>query len=111
MASTAPGWTSLGGFASSEVRSPSSWSRSAVSATIRRFASVDEIPPAELKLAVGHLVTDARRVSRDELTFEVARLCGWNRRGPDIAAALEGAVDALVRDGTLRISVHHRASR
>jgi hypothetical protein len=23
------------------------------------------------------------------LTFEVARLFGWNRRGPDIAAALD----------------------
>jgi very-short-patch-repair endonuclease len=65
-------------------------------ATARR--DVDEVPPAELKLAVKHLVRDARRVSRDELTFEVARLFGWNRRGPDIAAALEGAVDALVRD-------------
>jgi hypothetical protein len=40
-------------------------------------------------------------VSRDELTFEVARLFGWNRRGPDIAVALDGAVDALVRDGTI----------
>ncbi len=67
----------------------------------RARREVDEVPPTELKLAVDHLVSDARRVSRDELTFEVARLFGWNRRGPDIAAALDGAVDALVRDGTI----------
>jgi hypothetical protein len=67
--------------------------------TARR--DVDEVPPAELKLAVDHLVREARRVSRDELTFEVARLFGWNRRGPDIAAALGSAVDALIRDRTI----------
>ena len=61
--------------------------------------SVEEIPRSELKLAVLHLVRDARRVSRDELTFQVARLFGWNRRGPEIAAGLDGAVDELVRDG------------
>ncbi|MHB8244085.1 MAG: DUF3320 domain-containing protein [Acidimicrobiales bacterium] len=51
--------------------------------------------------AIKHLVEDARRVSRDELTFEVCRLFGWNRRGSDIAAALEEAVDLLVREAEL----------
>jgi hypothetical protein len=60
---------------------------------------VAQISRGEAKLAVGHIIADARRVSRDELTFEVCRLFGWNRRGPDIAVALDGAVDALVRDG------------
>ena len=63
--------------------------------------SVEEIPRSELKLAVLHLAGDARRVSRDDLTFEVARLFGWNRRAPDIAAALDGAVDDLVRVGEI----------
>jgi very-short-patch-repair endonuclease len=58
----------------------------------------DEIPLAELQLAVLHLVQDARRVSRDELTYQVARLFGWNRRGSDIAAALDKAVDRLLRE-------------
>jgi hypothetical protein len=40
-------------------------------------------------------------VSRDELTREVAKLLGWNRRGPDIARALDRAVDALARAGTI----------
>lgn len=60
-----------------------------------------QIPRTEAKLAVRHIIDDARRVSRDELTSEVSRLFGWNRRGPDIAAALDGAVDALVREGLI----------
>jgi hypothetical protein len=63
--------------------------------------SATQIPPTEAKLAVRHIVDDARRVSRDELTSEVSRLFGWTRRGPDIAAALDGAVDALIREGLI----------
>jgi very-short-patch-repair endonuclease len=63
--------------------------------------SAMQIPRTEAKLAVQHIIDDARRVSRDELTSEVSRLFGWNRRGPDIAAALDGAVDALVREGLI----------
>ena len=55
----------------------------------------------EANLAVRYIVDGARRVSRDELTSEVSRLFGWNRRGPDIAAALDGAVDALIREGLI----------
>ena len=61
----------------------------------------DEIPLAEMELAVLNLARDARRVRPQELTFEVARLFGWNRRGPDIAAALDRAVDELKRTGQL----------
>jgi very-short-patch-repair endonuclease len=63
--------------------------------------SAEEIPLEETQLAVLQLVRDARRVKRSELTFEVARLFGWSRRGPDIAAALDRAVDALLRAGDL----------
>ncbi|HET7050674.1 MAG TPA: DUF3320 domain-containing protein [Solirubrobacteraceae bacterium] len=61
----------------------------------------EEIPLAEMQLAVANLVADAKRVRRDELTFEVARLFGWNRRGSDIAAALDRAVDGLLRNGAV----------
>jgi hypothetical protein len=54
-----------------------------------------------MQLAVLNLVRDAKRVRRDELTSEVARLFGWNRRGRDIAAALDRAVDGLHRGGEL----------
>jgi very-short-patch-repair endonuclease len=63
--------------------------------------SATQISRTEARLAVQHIIDDARRVSRDELTFEVSRLFGWNRRGPDIAAALDSAVDALVRQGLI----------
>jgi len=62
---------------------------------------VAQISRTEAKLAVQHIIADAQRVSRDELTFEACRLFGWNRRGPDIAAALDGALDALVREGLI----------
>lgn len=62
----------------------------------------EEVPLAEMRLAVTNLIADAKRVRRDELTFEVARLFGWNRRGPDIAAALDRAVDGLLRNGTVK---------
>ena len=61
----------------------------------------DEVPLAEMQLAVANLIADAKRVRRDELTFEVARLFGWNRRGPEIAAALDRAVDGLLRNGSV----------
>ena len=61
----------------------------------------EEVPLAEMQLAVANLIADAKRVRRDELTFEVARLFGWNRRGPDIAAALDRAVDGLLRNGAV----------
>jgi len=61
----------------------------------------EEVPLAEMQLAVANLIADAKRVRRDELTFEVARLFGWNRRGPDIAAALDKAVDGLLRNGAV----------
>ncbi len=64
--------------------------------------SAEEIPLEEMQLAVVQLVRDAKRVKRSELTFEVARLFGWNRRGPDIAAALDRSVDGLLRAGELK---------
>jgi very-short-patch-repair endonuclease len=61
--------------------------------------TVAEVPPAELELAVQNVLADAHGGTPDELTLAVALLFGWNRRGPDIAAALDAAVDALVRQG------------
>ena len=63
--------------------------------------SATQVSSTEAKLAVQHIIDDARRVGRDELTSEVSRLFGWNRRGADIATALNGAVDALVGEGLI----------
>lgn len=59
------------------------------------------IPRAELQLAVSGIVREANTVAHDEVSIHVARLFGWRRRGPDVRAALEEAIDALIRDGAL----------
>lgn len=59
--------------------------------------SVDEVPVSELRAAILGIVGDAIHAGRDELTFAVARLYGWNRRGSDISSALERAVTYLLR--------------
>ena len=59
--------------------------------------SIAEVPATELRAAVEQVVGDAMHAGRDELTFAVARLYGWNRRGVDIAAGLERAVTYLLR--------------
>ncbi len=59
--------------------------------------SIAEVPATELRAAVERVVADATHAGRDELTFAVARLYGWNRRGTDIAAGLERAVTYLLR--------------
>ncbi len=70
-------------------------------AETRAVRTVAQVSMHEQMNAVRRLVGDARRVSRDELTFEVCRLFGWNRRGSDIAASLEAAVEALVTQGQM----------
>jgi hypothetical protein len=66
--------------------------------------TVEEVPAEELQLAVRHLVFDARSITWEELTTSVARLFGWNRRGPDIAVTLDDAVEALVDTDVIRLS-------
>ena len=71
------------------------------SADERSVRTVGQVSRTEQMLAIKHLVEDARRVSRDELTYEVCRLFGWNRRGPDIGYALDEALNALIRGGAV----------
>jgi very-short-patch-repair endonuclease len=63
---------------------------------------VKELPAEELRLAVNRIVADARSISVGELHTSVARLFGWQRTGPDIRAALEGAVEHVIRSGAVR---------
>lgn len=62
---------------------------------------VTEVPVAELDLAVRMLVKDARAITWEELTTRVARLFGWNRKGPDITQALDAIVQALLHQDAL----------
>lgn len=63
--------------------------------TTRR--AIAEVPVSELRAAILGIVGDAIHAGRDELTFAVARLYGWNRRGTDISTALERAVTYLLQ--------------
>jgi hypothetical protein len=63
--------------------------------TTRR--TIAEVPVTELRAAIVGIVGDAMQAGRDELTFAVARLYGWSRRGSDISAALERNVTYLLR--------------
>ena len=67
----------------------------------RSQRDVQDIPPSELGLAVRLFVIDARSISAEELMVRAARLFGWNRRGSEIARALDSAVEAQIRDGWL----------
>ncbi len=73
----------------------------------RSRRDVREISDIELGQALVRLVSDARVIDRDEATRSTARLFGWRRSGPSIAAALNRVVDQLaeadliVRDGAL----------
>lgn len=62
---------------------------------------VSHVTPEELDRAVG-LIAKQGTMSEDDLTARAAALFGWRRRGPDIAAALGGAVRRLLSDGLLQ---------
>ncbi len=62
---------------------------------------VNHVHGEELALALVNLVRDTGGISRDVLTTRIARLYGWSRRGPDIAARMNALVDRLLADGTL----------
>ena len=64
---------------------------------------VEDVRLEELELAVMAVVLEALCISRDELTSTVAALFGWERRGADIARALDSAVDNLVAEGAVRL--------
>jgi transcription elongation GreA/GreB family factor len=55
-----------------------------------------EIPPEEIDLALAHIAADAVGAGHDDLTEQVGRVLGWNRRGSDIQDALTQSVMRLV---------------
>jgi very-short-patch-repair endonuclease len=62
---------------------------------------IEEVPRAELELALRRLVEDAGVIATDELGARVARLFGWARRGRDIHEALQSSVRSLLAAGVL----------
>ena len=62
---------------------------------------LDQIPPAEVELAVESLVRDATRASPDELMNHLRTLFGFRRTGAKIRAIFEDAIRSLVAAGRL----------
>ncbi len=56
---------------------------------------VEHVHDDELMLALVIIARDASAISYGELTEYVARLYGWNRRGPDISSRLAALVSRL----------------
>ena len=67
--------------------------------SIRR---IEFVAREELDLALLRFIQDARRIEEDDLTFSVARLFGWHRRGPEISQGLDDSVRRLLDSGKVR---------
>lgn len=67
----------------------------------RTEREVKHVPRDELRLAVQRIVADAHTITHDDLSRHVARLFGWQRRGPDIRAILDEITHDLLRTGDL----------
>jgi hypothetical protein len=63
---------------------------------------VEEVPAAELALALRLYVFDAHAIDAESLFVAIARLYGWGRVGQDIRNALEDSLDDLISQGLLR---------
>jgi Protein of unknown function (DUF3320) len=68
--------------------------------------SVEQVADTELATALLQLVQASAGVTHDDLTTAVARLYGWNRRGPDISTRLNHLVSDLAAAGRLASTDH-----
>jgi very-short-patch-repair endonuclease len=57
------------------------------------------IAPAEYRLALSTIISDAVAISRDDLIIETARLFGFDRTGPDLREAIDRQAAKLVKAG------------
>ena len=76
--------------------------------TERRAA---EVPLAELGFALRNLVDAAGNATSEELSVTTARILGWRRRGPDIQARIEEAIEFELEAGTLVLGDGDRLHR
>jgi hypothetical protein len=68
--------------------------------------TIEQIADTELAAALLQLVQASAGITHDDLTVAIARLYGWNRRGPEISARLNRLVGDLVADGKLERADH-----
>ncbi|MEQ1698709.1 MAG: DUF3320 domain-containing protein [Ilumatobacteraceae bacterium] len=67
----------------------------------RTRRTIDEVPWAEMYLAIQEVTRGASTVVEDELVTFIARLYGWNRTGGQISAGVGLAIAHLVETGEL----------
>jgi very-short-patch-repair endonuclease len=61
--------------------------------------SVSQVHGSELDLALIQIARDAGGIGEEDLTVRTARIYGWERRGPDITAALRERIASLLDRG------------
>jgi hypothetical protein len=61
--------------------------------------SISQVHDTELDLALMRVAGDAGGISQEDLTVKVARIYGWERRGSDIAAAMQERIASLLDRG------------
>lgn len=64
--------------------------------------SVEQIPFEEIAYAMALMAHDALSLPEGELLTQVARLLGFDRRGPIVEARLRSVLDSLLQSDTLR---------
>lgn len=62
---------------------------------------VSQVPDQELELAITNLVRENGAVEQIELMTAVARIYGWNRRGPEITSRLTAVIRRMLAGGRL----------
>lgn len=62
-----------------------------------------QVPDGEIRNALANLLKDAGTVSEDDLHRAAAKVFGWNRRGQDITARLNGVLREMRRNGTVAL--------
>jgi hypothetical protein len=57
------------------------------------------------------MLRDAAGLDRSDLTQQIGRIFGWNRRGNDVTSRLSAVLDELISDGVVIATEHSLALR
>jgi hypothetical protein len=61
------------------------------------------IPPAEYRLAISTITSEAVAISRGDLVVETARFFGFDRTGSDLKEAIDQQCETLIKMGRLHL--------
>jgi hypothetical protein len=69
--------------------------RSPVPGDPKTVRSAHQVAQEELVLAARQLLEAAPGITRDDLSTQIASVFGWGRRGHEVAAAIDRAIDTV----------------